>query len=195
MLMLTRNFARAEFDVHERPPAALEPLVQQMANLLQWFRDLARSPLTVSSYYRSPARNAEVGGVQKSEHLEGRAADVVPEELSKVELTRRLLEAEAQGRAPQYGQFIVYLDTEHIHISLPRHDGRPNGQKLVSWTPAGQPRAYAPLTSLAQLKGATASMARRTRLNAGVVLGLVLLGLGGIVLEAIAGGARRGGWL
>lgn len=59
---------------NEPPPEILANLVKT-AELLEEVRRLLGGPITVTSGYRSPALNAAVGGVTKSAHLTGQAAD------------------------------------------------------------------------------------------------------------------------
>lgn len=129
-MQLTQNFRSEEFDVPEPWPASKASERAQLAQLLQWFRDLFGVPGIITSGWRSPAHNLEIGGATHSEHMDGRAVDIVFRGISDQEATRRLLDAEARGQAPAYGQFITYDLDSHLHISLPRSDGRVNRQKL-----------------------------------------------------------------
>lgn len=117
-MKLTTNFDTSEFDVHEPWPAQYANNRLRLAVLAQWFRDLAGVPGIINSAYRSPARNDEVGGADHSQHMVGEALDISFLGITDRELTTRLLAAERAGTAPAYGQFIVYEDTGHTHISL-----------------------------------------------------------------------------
>lgn len=144
-MRLTANFDSSEFDVSDPWPASKSGERSQLAAWLQWFRDLLGRPVIITGGYRTPARNARIGGADHSEHMEGRALDVVPIGMTNREAARRLLEAEARGQVPTFGQFIVYTDSPHLHVSLPRTDGRPNRQKLVGTKRTG---SYTPLASV-----------------------------------------------
>ena len=48
-----------------------------LVDLLEQIREAAGGVVTINSGYRSPAHNAAVGGVSSSQHLYGRAADIV----------------------------------------------------------------------------------------------------------------------
>lgn len=50
---------------------------RHLAWVLQQIRDLANRPMTINSAYRCEKWNKKVGGKPDSEHLKGRAADVV----------------------------------------------------------------------------------------------------------------------
>lgn len=59
-------------------PETLKPYAEKLAlEVLEPLR-VVLGPLSVNSWYRSPAVNKAVGGEAKSAHLEARAADVVP---------------------------------------------------------------------------------------------------------------------
>lgn len=52
-----------------------------LVRLLLWLaaiRKIYGSPLKITSAYRSPSRNVDVGGVATSRHLDGLALDIVP---------------------------------------------------------------------------------------------------------------------
>jgi hypothetical protein len=118
---LTSNFNAAEFDVHEPVPLHLIGNRDRVARLVQWLRDLANRPGTITSCYRSPARNRAVGGAPASAHLEAKAADVVFAGISKRELIRRALESIHAGHAPaDLGLLMIYDSTSHVHVGLTR---------------------------------------------------------------------------
>ena len=71
---VAKNFDRAEFRCSHC--GRVDVLDQALVAVLQRLRDLKRGPLAVVSGYRCCAHNAAVGGIQYSEHLFGRAADV-----------------------------------------------------------------------------------------------------------------------
>src|SRR5690349_18047214 len=112
-MYLTPNFQSGEFDVHEPWPADLDANRQQVAQLLQWLRDLAGVPGIVTSAYRSPTRNAEVHGSETSQHMRGEAADVVFYLVPIRELAARVLDAVRSHAAPAFGQIIFYADLGH----------------------------------------------------------------------------------
>lgn len=119
---LSRNFHEREYFVHEDPPLDVRihklPKVNALA---QWLRDIAGTPGIITSYWRSPARNARVSpdAVSTSQHMTGEAADISFPLISDRELATRVVKSMRTGTAPQFGQLIFYPDTTHVHISLP----------------------------------------------------------------------------
>ncbi len=72
---LSRNFSEWEFRCH---CGCGEVLVDpRLVEALQLLRDKIGHPITVISGYRCFFHNRDVGGVSDSQHLLGRAADVV----------------------------------------------------------------------------------------------------------------------
>jgi hypothetical protein len=148
-MKLTENFDESEFLIHETPPDTMRlELLPKVAALCQWLRDLAGSYGRVTSYYRSPARNEQVGGVNNSQHLLGEAADLEFPLISLRELAARVQSAVADGSGPDFGQCIFYPDTGEVHISLP---GATKYQELAIGVKVGNARHYSELASLSQL--------------------------------------------
>ena len=55
----------------------VDNLLLLILNVLQPLRDYIKKPIIVNSGFRSVALNAKVGGVANSQHIEGKAADIV----------------------------------------------------------------------------------------------------------------------
>lgn len=78
-MKLTNNFNLKEFDCKdgsEMPDDVLEN-VKLLAIQLQKIRDYTNLPITINSAYRSPKYNKKIGGAKNSQHLYGKAADIV----------------------------------------------------------------------------------------------------------------------
>lgn len=118
---LTQNFRLSEFFVHEDVPPELWGNVQRLAtNVLQPLRNIIGVPMNISSSYRSPTRNAAVGGADNSQHETADAADFYPGGgLSQQDVYDAVRQAMQLGEMPTFGQMIFYQDTGHIHISVP----------------------------------------------------------------------------
>lgn len=98
------------------PPSARENIEALVSNVLDPARQKFGGPVLVNSGYRCPKHNAEVGGVPRSQHMAGEAADVRcanNERLAKI--------IEENGR---YDQLIRYMGANgkicFIHVSWKR---------------------------------------------------------------------------
>ena len=83
---MVKNFSLAEMtnkQAKDEIKLVLTPEVVGFANMMQELRDWYGKPLNVSSWYRTPAFNREIGGSSNSAHLDGRACDInnIPSEL------------------------------------------------------------------------------------------------------------------
>ena len=62
-------------DTHFLPVHGVSPLLLECFERIR--EALGGHPLTITSAYRTPERNAQVGGVPNSYHLQGRALDIL----------------------------------------------------------------------------------------------------------------------
>src|SRR5690606_34937034 len=78
-MKLTPNFDLSEFRSKDGSPfpAGVVENVEELAANLQVLRDHLKQPISINSGYRSPAHNRKVGGAPASQHLLGKAADIV----------------------------------------------------------------------------------------------------------------------
>lgn len=110
-------------------PEEKEKLRQLAEDILQPIRDAWKSPIVVTSGYRSEAVNKAVGGVSNSQHRLGEAADI---KVGGKERNRKLFnfiyKLIAKGDI-KVGQLIDEYSYSWIHISLPRK-GKENNQIL-----------------------------------------------------------------
>ena len=77
-MKLTNNFNKSEFECNcgcEMPNEVFLQ-IQKLASQLQCIRDFIRFPIKITSAYRCPSHNKEVGGVSNSQHILGKAADI-----------------------------------------------------------------------------------------------------------------------
>ena len=116
-----KNFKIQEFVCHcgcEMPPEARQNIEALVANVLDPVREQYGKPIYVNSGYRCEKHNKAVGGVPKSQHMLGQAADIslrltaysLQDELMK--LARIIKE---QGR---FDQLIIY--PAFLHVSYKR---------------------------------------------------------------------------
>jgi uncharacterized protein YcbK (DUF882 family) len=87
-MKLTENFKLKEFQSKDGAPMPQEVFenIVKLANQLQFLRNHLKNPIKINSAYRSPEHNARVGGVPNSQHVKGKAADIVVKGMSTVEL-------------------------------------------------------------------------------------------------------------
>ena len=78
-MRLTENFNKSEFDSKDGALMPDEVLhnIQKVANQLQYVRDYLDRAIRVNSGYRSPSHNKSIGGVKNSQHVLGKASDIV----------------------------------------------------------------------------------------------------------------------
>lgn len=124
-MKLTKNFNLSEFECKcgcETPDHILENL-KELADNLQKIRDVIKKPMDPTNGYRCPEHNAKVGGVKKSQHIHGKAADIQvdglePEELA--DIVENLMEKEIikKGGVGRYNTF--------THIDIRGHNARWN---------------------------------------------------------------------
>ncbi len=73
-IQLTPNFNLREFACKHCGAVILEP---ELVKKLQALRDLIGKPIVITSGYRCPTHNKNVGGVSNSQHVYGKATDIV----------------------------------------------------------------------------------------------------------------------
>ena len=115
------------------PPEARQNIEALVANVLDPLREAYGKPIYVNSGYRCEKHNAAVGGVPKSQHMLGQAADisVKSEKLkvkSELETLARIIVA--QGK---FDQLIIY--PTFLHVSYKRNGV--NRHKVLRKTASG----------------------------------------------------------
>lgn len=100
------------------PPQARENIEALVDNVLDPAREAYGGPIYVNSGYRCPRHNAEVGGVARSQHLVGEAADVVPIENGKLKIKNLQRLARIIVENGRFDQMIIY--PTFIHVSWKR---------------------------------------------------------------------------
>lgn len=95
-VQLSENFSLSEFvktgtGIENIPSeTAIENLRELVRNVLQPLRTYVKTPITISSGYRSPLVNAAVGGAESSQHVSGEAADIIVPGLSNQQILRAI---------------------------------------------------------------------------------------------------------
>ena len=78
-MRLTENFNKMEFDCKcgcEMPSSVFYE-IEELANELQTIRDRFNAPIQINSAYRCLSHNKAIGGVSNSQHVSGKASDIV----------------------------------------------------------------------------------------------------------------------
>lgn len=102
------------------PPSVKENIEALVANVLDPLREAYGKPIHVTSGYRCPAHNTAVGGVPRSQHMAGEAADIhagSPAENLKL--------AKILAQQNHFDQMILYvnpgsMNPRFIHVSYKR---------------------------------------------------------------------------
>lgn len=106
---LSENFSRHEFAC--KCGCGFDTVDADLLDLLQRIRSHFGEPITITSACRCPERNKKVGGAANSQHLYGRAADIV---VSQLTLSRAADFAHCwlgdSGGVGEYADF-VHIDT------------------------------------------------------------------------------------
>ena len=64
--------------------------IQELAENLQIIRDELQEPIKINSAYRCENHNRKIGGTSKSQHVKGKAADIVVKNLTPDEVANAL---------------------------------------------------------------------------------------------------------
>lgn len=91
-MRLTKNFYKSEFESKDgsEMPENVFLNVQKLANQLQVLRDYLGLPISINSGYRSPSHNESIGGVSNSQHVLGKASDIVVKGLDTLEVYNKI---------------------------------------------------------------------------------------------------------
>ena len=98
---MTQNFKKHEFNCNCgcEMPMTVELNVQQLAEELQYIRDFIQRPITINSGYRCESYNSTIpGSSSRSQHVLGKAADIVVSGMSSTEVFEELDELQHKGK-------------------------------------------------------------------------------------------------
>lgn len=136
--LLTAHFTIEEFARKARPekgfPQAapypekwVQPRLLPLCQVLEVVRSaLGGKGIKVGSGYRDPEFNMRIGGARASQHMTGRAADIVVAGWTAAGVHQAVLELYADGRIPALGGLGIYPNFCHLDV-------RPT-PKLIRWT-------------------------------------------------------------
>ena len=114
---MTKNFSKDEFDCNDgsEMPINVYHNMVKVANQLQSLRDYIGKPIQVNSAWRSEEYNASIGGVKNSQHIMGRAADIVIKGMTPIEVSKIIEELISKGDMLQ-GGLGIYSSFVHYDI-------------------------------------------------------------------------------
>lgn len=112
---LSANFKVKEFACKDGSDAVL--VAPRLVMVLQTIRDHFGAAVTVSSAYRTPPYNEQVGGVTKSQHCYGTAADIAVKGQ-----TPAAVAAYARKIMPDWGGVGIYSGFTHIDVREAKAD-------------------------------------------------------------------------
>jgi len=94
---MTKNFKIDEFKCKGNlkgckceMPENVYKNIQELAENLQIIRDELQEPIKINSAYRCENHNRKIGGTSKSQHVKGKAADIVVKNLTPDEVANAL---------------------------------------------------------------------------------------------------------
>ena len=117
MAKLTTNFSLEEFKCKDGSdiPNDVLPNIIELAKNLQFLRDYLGKSITINSGYRSPKYNAKIGGVKNSQHVKGKAADIVVKGMTPKEVALVIEGLIEKGKMKQ-GGIGIYPNFTHYDI-------------------------------------------------------------------------------
>lgn len=121
-LQLSPHFRLGEFASRDGADKVL--VDDGLVTLLEKIREAAGGAVVINSGYRSPAHNAAVGGVSSSQHVYGRAADIVVDGASSL-LVGQIAEyyLDRRGGIGVYQTF-THVDTRAIRSRWDQRSGK-----------------------------------------------------------------------
>ena len=118
-----------ERNIYNEPTAVVaDNLVLLVENILDPLRQAYGKPIVVNSGYRSKSLNRAVGGVTNSQHLEGKAADIVGTPKTPEE-NRKLFELVKKLNLP-FCQLIDESNMTWVHVSYDKYNIKKQVLKL-----------------------------------------------------------------
>lgn len=89
---LTKNFKTSEFHCHCKNSSCIETVIDEsLYVVLQFIRNFTGYPVIINSGYRCKLHNTSCGGANRSQHLLGKAADIVLVGVSAYEVQQFLI--------------------------------------------------------------------------------------------------------
>ena len=114
-MMLSKHFSRDEMSC--KCGCGLCNASDPLIHLLEEIREeLGNTPIYVTSGTRCERWNRIQKGVENSQHLYGRAADIKHGTLSPAQVARKIVSAFSEGRLQGLREMILYDDDDFVHV-------------------------------------------------------------------------------
>lgn len=108
---LSENFRLSEFQCKGKGCCSATLLDDRLVELLQKLRDRLGTAINVNSGYRCRKHNSDVGGVSASNHVKGKAADIIVPGVEPAEVAKA---AESVG----FKGIILYTKKSFVHVAV-----------------------------------------------------------------------------
>lgn len=123
---MTVSQAATRLDLDNTPNEVQTDNLRRLCETLEQVRSVLGRPVTVNSGFRSAAVNRSVGGVDTSEHCDGRAADIICPAYGNPYQVAKAIEAANIN----FNQLILEYGA-WVHISVPKVGSAPKNQVLT----------------------------------------------------------------
>ena len=117
--MLSEHFSRAEFACHHCDQLPVDGISKALLEGLETLREAVGRPIFVTNGYRCPEHNEAVGGVEDSQHVQGKAADIWVDGYTAFALGQLCSEI--------FDGVGTYIEADFVHVDM-RENGQSTGQ-------------------------------------------------------------------
>lgn len=121
---LSANFKVSEFACKDGSDSIIIDL--ELVKVLQKIRDHFGKAITINSAYRNATYNKKIGGASKSQHIYGKAADIVVSGVSPEKVAQY-----AEYLMPNKGGIGLYPSFTHIDVRANRARWKNNGKEIA----------------------------------------------------------------
>lgn len=127
-MIVTQHFQTSEFgckDGTPYPPDWFTERLRPLCRVLEELRYDLNAPIIITSGYRTPEYNTKIGGAPRSQHVQGRAADIQVKSYTPAQVHETILRLHGIGKV-RLGGLGVYNTFVHLDIR--------DGDKLAQWS-------------------------------------------------------------
>ena len=127
---LTNSDAAKKRGLNNIPNDVALDNLKRLAEFLEQVRALFNKPILINSAYRGPEVNAAVGGAKKSDHMDGRAADIRVIGVSVDQVVKKIIASDL-GYDKVIKEFADSDSGGWTHLSIPEDGAYPRKLKLI----------------------------------------------------------------